>query len=253
MTISTGLANLICIGFTVIYVVGFYMFKIPGSRNHPPVIRARMKAVTVASLISVAIVQYLTTANLLTVLGLTFNIQALVKPLLLTSLLFLGPISIRYFDDELPFQKNFNFHRDVILTLTEPLGQRNYYVAPFTEELVFRACMIVVLYQANYSKGYLIFMSPLYFGLAHLHHAWENYYVLGGTRRAMIQSISASLFQFAYTTVFGWYVSYLFLKTGSLWSCVICHSFCNIMGFPDFSCIKYRRKREIQCDSIYWT
>ncbi|CAO3671224.1 unnamed protein product [Rhizopus microsporus] len=172
------------------------MFKIPGSRNHPPVIRARMKAVTVASLISVAIVQYLTTANLLTVL--------------------------------------------------EPLGQRNYYVAPFTEELVFRACMIVVLYQANYSKGYLIFMSPLYFGLAHLHHAWENYYVLGGTRRAMIQSISASLFQFAYTTVFGWYVSYLFLKTGSLWSCVICHSFCNIMGFPDFSCIKYRRKREIQ-------
>lgn len=127
MTISTGLANLICIGFTVIYIIGFYMFKIPGSRNHPPVIRARMKAVTVASLISVAIVRYLTTANLLTVLGLTFNIQALIKPLLLTSLLFLGPISIRYFDDELPFQKNFNFHH-VILTLTEPLGQRNYYV-----------------------------------------------------------------------------------------------------------------------------
>lgn len=81
--------------------------------------------------------------------------------------------------------------------------------------------------------------------VAHLHHAWENYHALGKTREGLIQVICGSLFQFTYTTIFGWYASYLFIKTGNLWPPVLCHSFCNIMGFPDFSRITYNKQGKL--------
>ncbi|KAK4509638.1 uncharacterized protein ATC70_006940 [Mucor velutinosus] len=244
LTITTGLANLVCIGFTLIYVAGFYIFKIPGDRNDPPVILARMKAVTVASIVSAGLVWYLLQSsgvkeNASLALGLeqpTTLIYAInrLRPLLLTFMLFLGPLSVMFFDQELPCQRHFDFRRDVTMNVMNLLGQRNYIVAPLTEEFVFRACMIAVLHQANYSKNYLIFVSPLYFGIAHLHHAWDNYNKLGRSRKALQQALFSSLFQFAYTTLFGWYASYLFIRMGSLWPPVLCHSFCNMMGFPDF-------------------
>ncbi|CEP13839.1 hypothetical protein [Parasitella parasitica] len=238
-TITAWLANLVCIGFTLIYVAGFYIFRIPGNRNDPPVILARMKAVTVASFVSASVVWYLVQAieaeeSAATVLGLTQPLEvSCLKPLLLTVILFLGPLSVMFFDQELPFQKCFSFKRDVKMNLLSLIGQRNYVVAPLTEEFVFRACIIAVLNQAHYSKNYLIFISPLYFGIAHLHHALDNYNKMGRTRQALQQALFSSLFQFAYTTLFGWYASYLFIRVGSLWPPVFCHSFCNVMGFPD--------------------
>ncbi|KAL7312409.1 CAAX prenyl protease [Mucor circinelloides] len=245
LTITAGLANLVCIGFTLIYVAGFYIFKKPGNRNDPPVILARMKAVAVASIVSAGLVWYMLqasgakeSASLALGLGQPTTLMHAInrlRPLLHTCMLFLGPLSVMFFDQELPFQRYFDFERDVTMNLMSLLGQRNYIVAPLTEEFVFRSCMIAVLYQASYSKNYLIFVSPLYFGIAHLHHAWDNYNKLGRTRKAFQQALFSSLFQFAYTTLFGWYASYLFIRMGSLWPPVLCHSFCNLMGFPDFS------------------
>ena len=40
--------------------------------------------------------------------------------------------------------------------------------------------------------------------------------------------------QFTYTTLFGAYSSYLFLRTGLLYGPVLAHAFCNCMGLPDF-------------------
>ncbi len=40
------------------------------------------------------------------------------------------------------------------------------------------------------------------------------------------------LFQFGYTTVFGWYATHTFLSTGHLAGAVAVHTFCNWMGFP---------------------
>lgn len=137
-TISTGIASLICVGFTLIYVAGFYLFKTPGSRNDPPVIRARMKAVSVASLASAAVVWAVlyyrnSTDTFLQVLGLKepdyfLQILNLFRPLLLTAMLFLGPLSVLFFDQELPFQKHFSFERDVKEVFTSVWGQRNYVV-----------------------------------------------------------------------------------------------------------------------------
>ncbi len=42
-------------------------------------------------------------------------------------------------------------------------------------------------------------------------------------------------FQLFYTSLFGSYAGYIFLQTGSLVSATLCHSFCNLMGFPETS------------------
>lgn len=138
MSISSGSASLTCIGFILLYVGGFYIFKQPGLRNDPNVIKARMKAVTVASIASALIVwalisQVESEESIQLVLGLQVplslrHIGNIVCPLLLTMYLFLGPLSIMLFDQELPFQKHFDFKRDVGGLFTNLVEQRNYIV-----------------------------------------------------------------------------------------------------------------------------
>jgi hypothetical protein len=55
------------------------------------------------------------------------------------------------------------------------------------------------------------------------------------------------VFQLVYTTLFGWYASYLFLRTGSILPPILSHIFCNIMGLPPifqnlFGCFKDGKK-----------
>lgn len=38
--------------------------------------------------------------------------------------------------------------------------------------------------------------------------------------------------QFAYTTVFGWYATFLFQRTGTVWAPLVAHILCNFMGLP---------------------
>jgi prenyl protein peptidase len=46
-------------------------------------------------------------------------------------------------------------------------------VAPFTEEYTFRACMLPILL-GYYSPVGAVVVSPLFFGIAHLHHMIER-------------------------------------------------------------------------------
>ncbi len=48
--------------------------------------------------------------------------------------------------------------------------------------------------------------------------------------------------QFAYTTIFGWYATFLLLRTGHLAACMTAHAFCNRMGFPNFGAMPHHRK-----------
>ena len=41
-------------------------------------------------------------------------------------------------------------------------------------------------------------------------------------------------FQAGFTTVFGWYASFLLLRTGHFIAPLSAHAFCNFMGFPEF-------------------
>ncbi|KAI8078727.1 uncharacterized protein BX664DRAFT_342566 [Halteromyces radiatus] len=255
MIISSGIANITCISFTLLYIAGFYLFEetrsngLKLSRQHPTVIKSRMKAVTLSCCVILFLVyivlsyslDQMTFSTFLTRLGCQpIFLWNLLQPLVLTMVLFLGPLTILYFDQQLPGQVDFYWKRDVMQVISSLYGQRNYVFAPLTEELVFRSCMIVILYQAGYSYTWLIFISPLYFGLAHLHHGWEVYHQMGRTKQALQTALVSSFFQFGFTSLFGWYASFIFLRTSSLWTCVLCHSFCNMMGFPDINDIPHR-------------
>ncbi|KAL0905480.1 hypothetical protein M5K25_023904 [Dendrobium thyrsiflorum] len=106
---------------------------------------------------------------------------------------------------------------------------RNYVVAPFTEELVFRACMIPLLLCSGFQTQIIIFIGPVFFSLAHLNHFMELYYL---QRYSFLKAFSIVGLQLGYTVVFGWYASFLFIRTGNLISAVTAHIFCNVMGLP---------------------
>lgn len=137
-----------------------------------------------------------------------------------------------------------------------------------TEEVVFRACILAVYHMSGASRMRMIFCSPLLFGLgesnislyisftkrlsiAHVHHALDTFYAKGGNAAAAriaflgtrtpvflllcflrLLSPSCLVFQLAYTSLFGFYASYLFLRTGSILPPITAHIFCNIMGIP---------------------
>ncbi|TKA69766.1 hypothetical protein B0A49_05220, partial [Cryomyces minteri] len=76
----------------------------------------------------------------------------------------------------------------------------------------------------------IVFATPLYFGLAHFHHLYEFRITHPSTPWA--PAILRSLFQFTYTSLFGFFASFLYLRTGSVWACVLTHAFCNYLGIP---------------------
>lgn len=83
---------------------------------------------------------------------------------------------------------------------------------------------------AGSSLKNIIFLSPLVFGLAHLHHFHE--FRITQPRVPLTAAIVRSVFQFSYTYLFGIYATFIFLRTGSLLAIVLIHAFCNSMGLP---------------------
>lgn len=142
----------------------------------------------------------------------------------------------------------------ILTQLFEPIGMRNYIAGPFTEELLFRSLIIplnIISPQVRQASTGLagnharlvLFTTPLYFGIAHIHHLYESRITRPYVpfKFALLQA----LFQLGFTTVFGWYASFIFLRTGSLWACVLTHSFCNWMGLPRFFGRVERREKSL--------
>ena len=75
-----------------------------------------------------------------------------------------------------------------------------------------------------------IFLTPIIFGLAHVHHFYE--FRLTHPRVPAAAALLRSVFQLGYTTLFGAYATFLFLRTGSLLAVCAVHAFCNCMGLP---------------------
>lgn len=75
-----------------------------------------------------------------------------------------------------------------------------------------------------------IFLSPVIFGLAHVHHFYE--FRITHRQVPLAAALARSAFQLAYTTLFGAYATFLFLRTGSLLAICLAHAFCNCMGLP---------------------
>ncbi|KAG0717786.1 CAAX prenyl protease 2 [Chionoecetes opilio] len=101
-------------------------------------------------------------------------LPALVVPLFLTFVLFLGPLVQAHLS--VPITATLRMYLDPLYwynTAQNPIWWRNQLVAPFSEEFTFRACMLPILLQCL-TPGKAIFVAPLFFGVAHLHHAVDR-------------------------------------------------------------------------------
>ncbi|XP_057534447.1 CAAX prenyl protease 2 [Amaranthus tricolor] len=106
---------------------------------------------------------------------------------------------------------------------------RNLVVAPITEELVFRACMIPLLLCGGFKAQVVIFFCPMFFSLAHLNHLLEFYIRKNYSLKKTSIAVGTQL---AYTMIFGSYASFLFIRTGHLIAPLAAHVVCNFMGLP---------------------
>ncbi|KAJ7610586.1 hypothetical protein DFH06DRAFT_1246141, partial [Mycena polygramma] len=215
----------------------------PGSRDDPAIIRARLTAVTCATLLNCGIVYALVARHslfsftryfplALEILGIRSTL-GIILACLQTPLLFLGPLyGSCYLAGTFPGQTRFSIQYHFLDKFCTWVGFRNYVWGPLTEEVVFRACVLAVYAMGGATRWKMVVFAPLVFGLAHVHHAWEVYNRLGRTKYAAQQAVLSALFQTAYTTLFGAHASFLFLRTSSLLPPLTAHIFCNIMGVP---------------------
>lgn len=164
-------------------------------RDDPGVIRARSVAVSVVTILccvgATVLVRTLmgnetdhSTVFHLTAAHLGFTSLSFL-PFFITPALYLGPLYARSLGHTLPFQRNWSFQEDVVSFFFSVTGMRNYLVAPITEEVVFRACVLSGYYFAGASRSRMIFLSPMVFGAAHVHHAWETYNKYGRSPAAL--------------------------------------------------------------------
>ncbi|XP_035990416.1 CAAX prenyl protease 2 isoform X4 [Fundulus heteroclitus] len=181
------LSVLSCLLLACCYVGSLYVWRSDLPRDHPAVIKRRFTSVLIVSGLSPLFVwawreftAVRTLSPLLALLGIRLEgfISAIVLPLLLTMVLFLGPL--------------------IQLSMDCPWS----------------------------------FIDGIRVVLAHFHHVIELLRFRQGTLSGIFLS---AVFQFTYTALFGAYTAFIFIRTGHLMGPVLCHSFCNYMGFPAIS------------------
>ncbi|KAG0437071.1 hypothetical protein HPB47_017617 [Ixodes persulcatus] len=241
------------------YVGSLYIWRTKEHRDHPSTIKKRF--VSVFAIICISPLFVVFGADLAyfkkgmtipALLGLRLEglVQAVLLPLVLTMVLFTGPLVLHYFDGiwSLYIGKSSPFTvckpsacpscHDPCLAeprywysnLKNLIWLRNHIVAPLSEEFTFRACMLPLLVPCLGQRA-AILICPLFFGVAHFHHLTEKLARTSSIKLAVMRSV----FQFGYTTIFGAYSVYLFLRTGHFVAPFVAHAFCNHMGFPDMS------------------
>ncbi|CAL1541860.1 unnamed protein product [Lymnaea stagnalis] len=246
--LPTWQAILLCLLFAVIYVSSLYIWVefhfISNCRDHPDVIKRRFISVSIVCVTAPFILWAVAKSSdkaeandLLTWLGIRFwgFLPSLVVPLFLTMVLVpwlslltelncLGePVLVRV-------ELECNIAKYWTNSVKNYVWLRNHIVAPLSEEFIFRACMLPLLVPCL-GTGWAIILCPMFFGVAHFHHMIEK---VAHGQQEVAAAFKESLFQLSYTTVFGAYSAFLFLRTGHLAAPVIAHAFCNHMGFPSF-------------------
>lgn len=222
---------LACFGLASLFVLSLYAVSAGLPRSHPVTVRRRILAIAFVCAVSPAYVWAWSTGrddngeSLWRVLGLKKEgiLWAIISPLLLVSLAYLGCFVHCVILKQNPFAE---------LDLTErwDIAFRNFVAAPFAEEFVFRACLLPILLP-SLGELWAILLSPLFFGLAHLHHIVE-WAKTDSEREPLTNVLLGLLLQVGYTSLFGMFSAFLFVRSGHLLSPVLAHSYCNILGLP---------------------
>ncbi|KAL8771329.1 MAG: hypothetical protein Q9209_003234 [Squamulea sp. 1 TL-2023] len=239
--LSVTLVGLLSVAYTLLYVLPFYLSPTTRpspnlSRDAPSVIRARIRFVSVAVALSTIATMYIlaihTKASRLEIPRLLgwypIGIIEVAKSLLLTALLFTGPL----FEGAVVEGRWKDWIQSQALheSLSSWIGWRNYVAGPVTEEIIFRSLLVPLHLLTPLSPIRVILLTPLYFGIAHIHHFYE--FVLTHPHTPWAPSVIRSLFQFTFTTIFGWYATFIFIRTGNILAVILVHTFCNWAGLP---------------------
>ncbi|KAK7858952.1 caax prenyl protease 2 [Quercus suber] len=153
--------------------------------------------------------------------------QAVVFPVSLTCLMYAGSLVLKALllvdkwrervsrGEELSYeyiQGSLQGFIDLIISVASNVSAwRNFFVAPLTEELVFRACMIPLLLCGGFKPYTAIRLCPIFFSLAHLNHLMEFY---SKQNFSLIKTFMVAGLQLGYTVIFGSYASFLYIRTG---------------------------------------
>ena len=217
-----------CMGLASLFVLSLYAVSAGLPRNHPVTVKRRILVIVCLCLVAPVYVWAWSTREvtggepLWRVLGVKREglLWAVVCPVLLVLLAYLGPLVHYATIQENPFGPLVGERTDINL--------RNYVVAPFSEEFVFRACVVPILLP-SLGRLWTVLLCPLFFGLAHLHHIVEWI----RNRDSPLSNVLIGLtLQVGYTSLFGMFSAFLFVRTGHLVSPVLAHSLCNILGLP---------------------
>ncbi|KAH7262673.1 hypothetical protein BKA59DRAFT_36886 [Fusarium tricinctum] len=227
--------------YCLVYVIPLYFSAATRpsptrSRDAPEAIRARILVVSLSTAICSLVTLYLLSAHGAVAVRKPLHFMGYwplglfdaARALGLTALLFAGPLYESLVIDGAAHQW---LHLEPLRDLwTDWPTWRNLVAGPITEECLFRSASVPLLLRSGASLTGTIFMSPLIFGLAHLHHFYE--FRITHPRTPLPVAIARSLLQLSYTSLFGAYATFLFIRTGSLLGVVLVHTFCNCMGLP---------------------
>jgi len=156
------------------------------------------------------------------------DIVAIARNMLLVLLLYTGPLYERGIIDGC--WRDWSRGTSIRETLGGWIGWRNYVMGPVTEEILFRTCIVSVHILARFTPKQIIFYTPLYFAFAHVHHFYE--YTLTHPHSSVTPALLRSLFQLGFTSLFGAFASFVYLRTASLPSVILIHAFANWGGLP---------------------
>jgi prenyl protein peptidase len=97
--------------------------------------------------------------------------MAVVVPLLLTIILFLGPLCVQMTNGVWRIYSEPMYWFNSMQNL---MWLRNHVVAPLSEEFTFRACMLPLLLQA-FQPMTAVMITPLFFGVGEYSHLYDIY------------------------------------------------------------------------------
>jgi prenyl protein peptidase len=225
-----SLLSCFCIALLFVLVLNFVSG--PDARNLPQIVRVRILAAILVSIL-ITLCLFVAFGVSLEDLGVKRegNTISAIVSLCSVILLYLGPLVQPFFKErgrKVLIRHLWNEYTQDEFVERWDLAVRNLVVAPITEEWVFRSCMLSLLLPVM-RPWKAVVVSPMLFGLCHLHHIFEWFRSPVVPFKHVCLQV---LFQVCYTFVFGTYAAYLFVLTGRIAGPIAVHVFCNFFGFP---------------------
>lgn len=207
---------------TAIFVGSLYLPWNRGDRDHVPIVRSRLTTLLSVTVLSELYVRSRVPRAVHEDGG--HPLAGAAAALLLTLMMYAGHVlalGVRGLRDTV-------YH-----AIQRPrwLASRDYVLAPFLEELVFRRHSLLLWRCLPMAAR--VYGPAALFSLAHAHHARRGH-------------LASAVVQLAYTFVFGAYAAALYAFSRSIAAAVAAHVLCNFMGVPDLPAISaHKHQRSI--------